>query len=415
MLAAVALFVREMKTKSEHPLWVITQQVLVRGLLALKFLLAARLLGPEQIGLVGIALLTLSIVEALSDTGLAQAVVQRKTTIDRKEAGALWTLQLFRGIILMLALLALASPIAYIFNTPESASLIAISALIALLRNAINPGLILTQRDRNFRKLSIYETCAASIDFSITIFFIHTGHGPISILFGTIASECFKLLMSWSWLRMSILVSLKWKQLHELTSFGKWVWGSSVVTLFLNQLDKALVAKFLGTTEFGLYQVAARIAQLLVSDGVVALSQYLYPTLSQKFRDSPSTTRCYLISVAKKIIPLASIPTVFLLFFSEDILKITLGPDWVGAAPILRILSVCMLLGACIAILVAYTRAIGRPEIVTQAAIVQLLSLLLAAPIMITSLASVGMALASTTALLISVIYIFTKSIRTPT
>lgn len=66
------------RARFEHDaaFWVLLQQVVVRGFVALKFLAIGRILGPEAIGAVSIALLAVAIAEALSDTGLAQAVVQ---------------------------------------------------------------------------------------------------------------------------------------------------------------------------------------------------------------------------------------------------------------------------------------------------------------------------------------------------
>ena len=71
--------------------WVLGQQVIVRGLVAIKFLAIGRILGPAAIGSVSVALLAVAIAESLSDTGLAQAVVQGKDTPTEDELGAVLT------------------------------------------------------------------------------------------------------------------------------------------------------------------------------------------------------------------------------------------------------------------------------------------------------------------------------------
>ena len=406
MLSALKL-IQEMKKRPEHPLWVASQQILVRGLMALKFLIAARLLGPEQIGLVGIALLSLAIVEAMTDTGLSQAVIQHRKRIDKDEAGAAWTLQVCRGVVLGALLIASATPIALFFETAASAQLIAISATIPVLRNAINPGLFITQRERNFRKISFYESSAAFLDFLASLILIKLGFGVTSILIGSIASETLKLILSWSWLKIETTPNTQWKKIRDLTNFGKWVWGSSIITLILNQLDKVLVVKFLGTNQFGLYQVASRIAQLLISDGVTALGQFLFPTFSEIFRTSYSEARKYFRKVIIAVSATIAILSILISLLAKNILS--LGVEWLSAAPILQILSIGMFFGACIAILVSFSRAIGKPQLVTQAVFVQLITLCITAPILITSLESVGMALASCSAMLSTVIFLTVK------
>lgn len=405
MLSASKLL-RSIKSRPEHPLWIASQQILVRGLMALKFLIAARLLGPEQIGLVGIALLTLAVVESMTDTGLSQAVIQHKTQINKYEAGAVWSLQVVRGIFIAIVLAGLSIPISLFFKVEDSAQLIIIASLVPLIRNSINPGFFITQRERNFKKISIYEVSSALLDFTICLILIKYNFGAASILLGSIASETLKLVLSWTWLKIDIKPTTNWKSIKTLTNFGKWIWGSSIITMILNQLDKVLVAKLLGTTEFGLYQVASRIAQLLISDGITALGQFLFPTFAEKFRRSFSEVKRYFTKMIIVICSLIAILAVTVSLCSTSILSLSLGNEWLLAAPILRVLSIGMFFGACIAILASFSRAVGKPQFVTQAVFIQLITLGITAPIMISTLQSVGMALASCTAMLSTVIYL---------
>lgn len=140
-MARLIRYLRQMLDQPQHFVWVVLQQGAVRGILTLKFLLVARLLGPEQIGLVGIALLALTVLESLSDTGLAQAIVQRPDTITASQARAVWTLQMCRGAVLAILLLAFSIPVSVLFSVPASAQMVALAALVPLLRNSFNPGL----------------------------------------------------------------------------------------------------------------------------------------------------------------------------------------------------------------------------------------------------------------------------------
>jgi len=385
-------YIKEALTRTEHPVWIIIQIIFVRGLMALKFLLAARLLGPELIGLVGVALFSLAIVESLSDTGLSQAIIQQKEIINNIEAGSIWTLLVFRGLILFLFLFASAIPISIFFDISDAAPLVAMVAVIPLLRNTINPGFFLAQRKRDFRKISIYEIIAATFDILTTMLLINLNFGAASLIIGNITCDVIKLFFTWSWFRISISPNVNWKSLHRLTSFGKWVWSSSLTTLVLNQTDKILVAKFLGPTEFGLYQVAARIAQIVVADGAVALSQYLYPTFSQRYRSSPQDAKKYFNWIMWRLIPIVIFIGMILAFFAKYIVTISLGVEWLKAVPLLRALEFPMLLGAIISVLVVYLRAVGRPKCVTQATLVQLVFFLPITPILLHYFGALGLA-----------------------
>jgi len=405
-------YIHEAMTRHDHHSWVIVQQVLVRGILALKFLLAARLLGPEQIGLVGVALFSLAIVESLSDTGLSQAIVQKAVIINSTEAGAVWTLLLCRGLALSALLLLAAIPISSFFEIHGAAPLIAVAAVIPLLRNSINPGYFLVQRACNFRDISIYESASALIDFSVTMLLLHLNFGAISLLLGNIANESLKLLISWLWFRTSLRPNFNWKGIHSLISFGKWIWSSSLLTLVLNQLDKVLIAKFLGPTEFGLYQVAARIAQLVVTDGPVALGQYLYPNFSKRFHASPGAAQQYFKKIMLRLVPIVLIIAILLAVLAKQVIIVGLGMKWLSAAPVLRVMVMPMFLGAVIAVLVPYLRAIGKPRYVTEATLIQLIILLVSAPFLLYFYGAIGMACSLALAGSPAVYFMFRKSRR---
>lgn len=405
-------YIKEAVLRREHSSWVIAQHVFVRGLLALKLFLAARALGPEQIGLIGVVLLSLAIVESLSDTGLSQAIVQRTEIINTLEAGAVWTLLLGRGLLLSFLLLVAAIPISIFFDINNAAPLVAVAALIPLLRNAINPGFFLVQRACNFRYISIYESAAAIVDLAVTMLMIHFNFLAVSLLIGNIAGESLKLLLTWSWFRIAIRPNWNWSHLKSLTSFGKWIWGSSLLTLALNQLDKILVVKFLGPAEFGLYQIASRIAQLTVADGASALAQYLYPTFSQRYRSSPRDARRYFNWIAWRFIPLVACVGIALGILAQDVVGFFLGVEWLSSVSVLRAMIVPMFLGAVITVLAAYLRAVGEPAFVTQSALIQLLFLLATAPILLHYFGAVGIAISLMVAAASAVYYMFYKIVR---
>ena len=116
--------------------WVLIQQVAVRGLAAVKFLAIGRMLGPAAIGSVGVALLAVAIAEALSDTGLAQAVVQAKAMPTRPELGAVWTTLTARGLLIGLLLIALAPVMNAQFHLGGSLLLLQLAAALPLILRA---------------------------------------------------------------------------------------------------------------------------------------------------------------------------------------------------------------------------------------------------------------------------------------
>ena len=171
-------------SNKESFLWVVVQQVFVRGLTALKFFVAARILGPESFAQIGVGLLAVAMVESLTDTGMQQAVIQKSTQLDHTEAGAVWTLQIIRGAVLAFFLLLVSPYIAEAFSVASAAGLIALAAVLPLIRNCLNPGYFSLHRSRNFRAVCFTEVISVISDGVVAGMLLILGFGPMSVIVG---------------------------------------------------------------------------------------------------------------------------------------------------------------------------------------------------------------------------------------
>lgn len=376
----------------DHVAWVLIQHVLVKGLFAFKFLLAARLLGPQLFGLVGVALAALAIVESLSDTGMTQALIQREKLLSKTEAGAVWTLQTVRGSVLLLILYLFSGPIAGLFGIPEAASLIALAAFLPLIRNAANPGYSILQRDRQFRAIAFSETAVSLLDFVSTCLFIYSGLGAASVLLGSVVADASRCTLSWSLFRYNLRVNFVWSAIKDLGRYGRWIWGTSVITVVLNQFDKIMVARWLGATQFGMYQTASRLAQMAVADVAVAFGGFLFPTIASLHHSAPQQAHAYFVKELRKIAVICGVLAIASIVAGPSVLHLILGPAWQAMGTILQLQCVSMWFGALIAVCVAYLKAIGKPKAISTATMVQLLILVVPAYWIVQDWGSAGMA-----------------------
>jgi O-antigen/teichoic acid export membrane protein len=173
---------------------------------------------------------------------------------------------------------------------------------------------------------------------------------------------------------------LSWKGIGHYVNFSRWIWAGSVVNLLLNQFDKVIVAKLLGPAQLGAYQMSSKLAQMLLADAAIAMSQYLFPTFSAHHRKDADFAarlfRRYLALIACGLVVLV----IFLRFAAEPLFQIVLGTAWLTAVPLFRIFVVNMAIGAVIAVLVSYLRAVGLPKVATHASIIQAVVLLVTVP-----------------------------------
>lgn len=391
-------------------MWPLLQHAVVRGTVAGKFFMAAYLLGPEQIGVVGVALLILALVEGVSDTGLAQALIQSKARPTFDELGAIWTLQAFRGVLISAVICMGAAPLASAFDIAQSVGLIYVAGTLPLVRGLFGPGATLSQRSREFQRIFAFESLATVADLLVTLVAIKAVKlGGISLLLGSVTGDIVRLTLSWTWLRVRIRPTLRWSLIERFASFGKWIWGSSLLTLLLNNFDKVLVAKLLGPTEFGVYSLGVRAAQSLIAEPAFAFGQYLFPTVSRLYSEAQDKASNYFAFMLPRIALAAGLLAMSLASVGPVLLSHFMGSAWASAGDVVRIASVTMFEAAVISAMAAYFRATGSPQKVTTAVLLQLVALASVAPLVISSLGAVGAATATAISHAATLLYLSAK------
>jgi len=361
--------------------WVLLQQLVVRGLVAVKFLAIGRLLGPSAIGLASVALLAVAIAEALSDTGLAQAVIQGRAPPTRDQFGAVWTTLATRGLLIALLLVACAPLMDAQFHLGGALGLVQIAALLPLLRGVSSPAYFIAQRDRRFQQIACIEIACACVDCTVGISLALAGAGPYALLLGMMSGETFKGMLTWTTLRPRPPIRLSWAGIGHYLGFSRWIWASSVVNLVINQFDKVMVGKLLGPTQLGAYQMSSRLAQMLLADAALAMAQYLFPTFAAHHRGGPrAAARLFRLYVGASALGLLVV-VIVLRVAAEPLFSLVLGDAWLPAVPLFRIFVINMAIGALIAVLVSYLRAIGDARAATHASLIQAAVLIAVVPV----------------------------------
>jgi PST family polysaccharide transporter len=375
--------------------WLYLQQIWQRVTVAAKFFLAAAWLGPQAIGLVSIAVVAMAISEAISETGIPQALIQAHDDASPRALGTAWLLTAARGTLLALSLWAGACVFATALGEPSAAPLIELASVQCFLRNIFNPGVTLLSRKRQFRQLSTMEIGASSLDFASTLLLIQAGWGPAAIIVGSIAGEGLRWALSWTRFRVPLTFAPDWQEVRPLLKYGRWIWINGLLTALLNQLDKIIVSRWFGGAELGQYQIAMKLAQLCTVDVMAALAAYLFPTMADLNRQS----RYLVDKLMRKVLAgvgtyCATLVLLAWLLMPQLVARQWFTP-WAGSLMLLKFALLPVTVGCFLMLLSPYFRATGRPQAIAWATVGQLFALAACAPYMISHWQTPGVAVAS--------------------
>lgn len=315
--------------------WLLIAQGLSRGSDFAKRVILARLLSPNDFGLMGIALMVLNWLDYFTDTGIRPALIQKQGEIDRYFDTA-WTAQLVRGAVLSGAVWLVAPLAAAFFDAPEATSLIRSLAIVLLLRGLTNPAVVHFRKNLDFQRQAIWDLSGALPALAVGIAIAVIYRSVWALALSVIAAEATRVFVSHRMVRYRPRFILNREQWKELLSFGKWVFILNAINFLALNLDSMTVGKILGTTSLGLYQMAYQCAFFVALQFGQIVSGVVFPALST-FDNSVGRTRAFLETLSF-VASVALFASFALSLLAEPVVIFLFGAKWADAAPTVAIL-----------------------------------------------------------------------------
>ena len=350
-----------------------TLATIARALLQLvQVAVLARLLSPEDYGLMALVGVVLTVAGVLTDVGLNSAYVQKQDVTTQQRSSLFWC------NILMSAALALAvaagSPLfAWLFEDARLIPLLMFSASTFLI-NAFGQQFRSTaEKNLNFRPLALIETTAAFVGFGLTVLAAVNQLGVYSLVLGNIATSFASTSLSWLFLAGEWRPArrLKFEDLKPFLGFGGAIVGNSIANQINVGLDLFIGGLTVSASQLGLYSVPRNLVLQLQFTINPIVTRVGFPLISQVQHDLPRVREIYL----KTLNMTASINAPLYLgiaFYSPEVIQLLLGPNWDQSAVLLRILALWGLLRSTINPVGSLLMGMGKAKLSFKWNIVQL-------------------------------------------
>lgn len=317
-------------------LWIFSLRILNRGLNFIRTIILARLLAPEDFGLLGVAMLSISILETFTQTGFQTALIQKKEDIESYLDTA-WTVSAIRGLALFLILFLSAPIIADFFNSPRAVLIIRIISVSTLLTGLRNIGIVFFHKELEFNKHFFYEFSATVVDLGVAITLAFLLRNIWALVWGGIAANLVRLIMSHILIPGRLDLKFKWDKFTEIFGFGKWVFFSGIIIFLLTHGDDILVAKILGVASLGFYQMAYTLSNIPATEITHIISQVTFPAYAKIQDDLPKLGTAFL-----KVLRLTALFSFLVAggIFSlcQEFTQIFLSDKWMPMVPAIQIL-----------------------------------------------------------------------------
>ncbi|WP_421802930.1 lipopolysaccharide biosynthesis protein [Flagellimonas sp.] len=300
------------------------------------FSIMTRLLFKEDYGLMAIINAFIGIGNIFVMGGMGSALIQRKKINNKHINGALQT-SLLIGIILYAVLYIMAPSIAAAYDDLRLDTLIKVSSLnlILLALGSISSNLLF--KHYFFRQVAIVNIVSNIIGYGTGVYLAMNGHGVWSLVIATLIASLLSSLALFYLAPIKISLKLHYKEARELFGFGFGIVLLSFSSFLSRNGLNLIFGKFFAQDILGVYERTSRVKEIPSELLAKIMNQVMFPVMSEIQDENERLIKIYKFGLGFSnsiMIP----ATVFLVFFSAEIVQILMGPNWPEAVLPLQIM-----------------------------------------------------------------------------
>ena len=301
----------------------------------------ARLLTPEDYGIVAIITVFSTLFAALSNMGFSTAIIQKKDLTDR-DIDNIFSFTVYCALVLAVVFAAVSYPIASFYGDPVFVKLGRILS-IALIFNTIDmvPNGILN-REKRFKTLALRSVVVYGASSVVAIALAFFGWKYYALVVQSVLSAVFGFLWNYVTTRPKFIVRTELASVKKVISYSGYQFAFNIVNYFSRNLDNLLTGRFMGKAELGYYNKAYNLMLYPTNNLTGVISPVLHPILSD-YQDDKEVIYAKYMRVLRLLACVAVFTAPVCFLGSEEIVGILYGRNWGESAVCFRLLALAII------------------------------------------------------------------------
>jgi O-antigen/teichoic acid export membrane protein len=302
------------------------------------FAILARVLEPEDFGLVALAAVFVGFTHVIAEEGLVDALVQRKD-LDTAHLDTAFWVSLGFALLMTAILVALAKPIALLLGEDSLAPILMVLALSIPIGGASLVQRALLTRDLKFKSLTLRSLAAIGVGSIFGVGAALLGYGAWSLVAQNLAGQLTGAIVLWRVTDWRPGFNVSSSHFRDVFAFGRHVVGFRLIIYFNRRADELLIGAFLGTAQLGFYTIGTRMLRMLIQITSSLIDRVSFPLYSRLQDNQERLRRAYYKSAT--FAGLIAYPTFFsILVLAPQIVAVLFGPKWADSVAVMQVLTI---------------------------------------------------------------------------
>lgn len=331
-------------------------------------MILARLISPEEMGILGLTSVFFAIASQLQNCGFGAALVRKQDRTDEDCSTVFW-FNVGMSALLSLALFLAAPWFASFYDQPALLNLTRASAVLMFLASTTSVHYTLFSARRDFRTLALVGMVCTLVPMPMTIWAAYCGWSYWSLIVQSGLSGVLSLVLIWCISPWKPRLVWSWSAFREFFGFGSKLAVSGLVTMSYTQSRVFIIGKFYSPQELALFTRAFHLCELPQQLILSTMSNISYPILAT-LRDQPEE----LVRYYRKYIRLVLMPVlgmmVTLAASAHSIVEFLYGSKWLGCAGFLQVLVIGIAFNPLTNLCCVLLSVFGRSDYILQQEVV---------------------------------------------
>lgn len=331
-----------LKTKTKKGLaWSMIERFATQGVQFLFGIILARLLSPDDYGIIAMPLVFLAIAQCIIDSGFSTALI-RKPELTEDDLSTAFYFNIGVGILCYAVLFFTSPLIADFYHTPILSSLLKVTALAALFNPLCAVQQAILTRKIDFKTQAIVSLSGAVVSGIVGLYMAYNGFGVWSLVFQQVGGYVMRTILLWVLGKWKPKRKWSWESFHYLWGFGSKMLGSGLLDTIYNNIYPIVIGKYFSAQDLGNYTRAQQFSSLPSSNVTGVLQRVTFPVLSSIQNEDERLAKNY-----RKILKLSAFlvfPMMLMLSaIANPLVRILLTDKWIGCVILLQIVCFQMM------------------------------------------------------------------------
>ena len=298
----------------------------------------ARILTPEDFGIVGMSLAFIHMLKILMTFGFNEALIQNDTT-SKLTFSSVFYINVFVGIVVSILLIISAPYIAEFYNREVLKGLIRILSIIYLLESLNMVQTTILKKSLNFKILTLRSVISQSIAGIGAIILALNGFGLYALVAQHIFASLFKTLLLWKISDWKPSLEFSFSEVKKLSNFAIYSFFGQFLGKIIKEVNTLFIAKVFSPSILGFYSRADSFSNLIAQNSSNSLRQVMFSSLSLLQKDDLKFNKMY-SRVYSLVITTSFFLSSLAFITGEFLIRNIYGEKWIPSIVIFQILMI---------------------------------------------------------------------------